>query len=131
MFNKENLSNYRKKISQTKQNKHLLFSNFCYYKNNGMKFSDILKKLNINYRTGKDWECKMTYLEKIHKVTIDDALTTLYFNSKKEIELFNFLIKGINFWEKYEDVNKQIPISRYYFRRVKSYIIEQAENMKD
>lgn len=131
MFNKEILTNCREKILQTKANTSLLFKKFCYLKNKGIKLSKIAETLKVNYRTVQKWEYKMTYLEKIHKVKIDDALKSLYFTSKKEIELFNFLTKDINFWEKYEEIVKTIPISRYYFRRVKGYIIEQVDLMED
>ena len=72
----------------------------------------------------------MSMIEKIGDVKIDRALNEMIFTSKREIELFNYLKQDLNFWETYEEVTKIIPISRYYFRRVKEYIIEELNSLE-
>lgn len=123
--------NIIKKIKQTKQNFSLLFEKFSYYRNNGLSLNHIKKLLDINYITILKYERKLKMIDKIHKVTIDRALRELIFKSENEIRLFNFLIKDLNFWKTYEQVTKQIPISRYFFNRVREYILEEVNNFKD
>lgn len=123
--------NIIKKINQTKENFSLLFTKFCYYYNNGLSLNHIKKLLDINYVTVLKYERKRQMIDKIHQVTIDRALRELIFKSEGEIKLFNFLIKDLNFWKTYEQVNKQIPISRYFFNRVREYILEEVNNFKD
>ena len=43
------------KIIKTKLNFTLLFKKYCYYKNNGMKIKEIVKNLDITYKTEKRW----------------------------------------------------------------------------
>ena len=124
-------ANIIKKINQTKANFSLLFTKFCYYYNKWLSLNHIKKLLDINYVTVLKYERKRQMIDKIHKVTIDRALRELIFKSEGEIKLFDFLIKDLNFWKTYEQVNKQIPISRYFFNRVREYILEEVNNFKN
>lgn len=124
-------TNIIEKIKKNKQNFSLLFKEFYYNRNDGLNLNQIRKKLDVNYLTVLKYERKRVMLDKIHKVTIDRALRELIFNSVQEIKLFNYLITDLNFWLTYEQVNQQIPISRYYFKRVKEYILEEVNNLKD
>lgn len=123
-------ANIIKKIKQTKQNFSLLLEKFSYYRNNGLNLNQIKNLLNVNYVTILKYERKLKMIDKIHQVTIDRALKELIFKSENEIRLFDFLIKDLNFWKTYEQVNKQIPISRYFFNRVREYILEEVEKIK-
>lgn len=112
------------KIVKTKQNYVLNFSKYCYYRDIGLKFKEISDKLKVNYRTQKRMENQYNILDKIHSVTPDKALKEQYFSTFKELELFSFLIKDTNYFLKYNEVNKQFPISRYFYKRVRDYISE-------
>lgn len=115
------------KILKTKLNRRLLFEKFCYYIKQGKSNSFIYEELKLNYRTVEKWKIKMDFIEKINKVKIDRALREMIFTTKKEIELFNLLVTGLNFWCSYEEITKEynINISRYFFKRVKQYIMEE------
>lgn len=117
------------KILKTKLNRRLLFERFCYYIKQGKSISFICEELKLNYRTVKKWKIKMDFIEKINKVKIDRALREMIFTTKKEIELFNLLVTGLNFWCSYEEITKEynINISRYFFKRVKQYIMEEID----
>ena len=116
-----------KKILSTKMNFSLLFSQFCYYKNNGMLLKDISKIIQINWRTLKSMDKKYNLLEKIHSVSIDKAIKEKTITTLIEVELFEFLIKDGNFFMKYPELNKKFPVSRYFYNRVKNYILEEIQ----
>jgi hypothetical protein len=67
----------------------------------------------------------MNFIEKISTVKIDRALSELIFSTKEQILCFEYLIKDYNYFLSYEEVLKEVKISRYYFKAVKNYIKEE------
>lgn len=73
----------------------------------------------------------MDMIAKIHEVKINRALNELIFTNKAQIQLFLYLTKDLNFFDSYENISKEFKVSRYYFNRVKEYILEEVNSMKD
>ena len=67
----------------------------------------------------------MNFIQKIENVKIDRALSELIFSTKEQIICFEYLTKEYNYFLPFEDVQKEIKISRYYYKAVKNYIKEE------
>lgn len=117
------------KINQTKANFALLFPKFCYFKNSGMKLKDIIKQLKITYKTAQKWRYKVEFIDKIRQVTLDRAFNEMIFKKKEQIQCFEYLKLELNFWSTYEEVAKNINISRYHYKQVRDYIIEELKTV--
>lgn len=115
------------KIIQTKSNFTLLFSKFCYFNESGMKNKEILKQLEITYKTLQKWRKKWMITDRIKAVTLDRALKEMIFKKKEQIQCFEYLQEDYNFWSSYKEVSKVIDISQYHFKQVKDYIMEEID----
>jgi hypothetical protein len=67
----------------------------------------------------------MEFTNKIKNVKIDRALADLIFSNKEQILCFEFLKQDYNYFLSYDEVSKQIKISRYFYKIVKNYIKEE------
>lgn len=115
------------KINDTKHNRIAKMSALNYNKN--MPEHVFIKKFNICKRTLKKWKGQMEVLKKLNKVTMDRALKELIFNHKSQILCFEYLKKDLNLFCTYDEVNKEIPITRYYYKIVKQYILDELKNV--
>lgn len=93
--------------------------------------NDFLKDLNICKKTLRKWKKKMTILEKMKKITVDRALQEMIFTDKSQIDAFNYLKEDVNWFSTWTEVNKEVKISRYFFRIVKKYMLEEVKNIND
>ena len=89
-----------------------------------------IKELRICTKTVKKWKNKMQFIEKIGDVKIDRALKQMLFTQKCQIECFEFLVKDFNYFATFQQVKKQVKITRYLYNVVKSYIRQQLTRMK-
>lgn len=116
-----------KKINDTKFNRILKMKHLVY--NITIDENVFEKKFKVCKKTIRKWKKKMTLLEKIEKVNIDRALSEMIFKNKAQILCFEFMKKDLNFFSTYEEVNKEIVISRYFYKTVKKYILEEIEKI--
>lgn len=116
-----------KKINDTKFNRILKMKNLVY--NITIDENVFEKKFKVCKKTIRKWKKKMALLEKIEKVNIDRALSEMIFKNKAQILCFEFMKKDLNFFSTYEEVNKEIVISRYFYKTVKKYILEEIEKI--
>ena len=114
-------------INDSKFNRILKMQKLNY--NNLYDENEILKTLNICKKTLIKWRIKMNILNKLEKITIDRALNDMIFTDRCQIETFNYLKKDVNWFATWGEVNKIIPISRYFFRIVKKYMLEECEKI--
>ena len=115
------------KINDSKFNRILKMQKLNY--NNLYDENEILKTLNICKKTLIKWRIKMNILNKLEKITIVRALNDMIFTDRCQIETFNYLKKDVNWFATWGEVNKIIPISRYFFRIVKKYMLEECEKI--
>ena len=90
---------------------------------------EVLDRLSICYKTLTKWKKQMEFIKKINEVKIDRALREMLFTSKEQVQCFEFLIKDLNYFSTYEEVNKIVPISRYYFKIVHKYIKDELTKL--
>lgn len=124
----ENAKNITGKINDTKFNRLLKMKKLSY--NNNIDEKIILKDLNICQKTLKEWKRKMQMTNRLEKVTIDRALKEMIFTQKSQIECFEFLKKDLNYFATFEEVRKNVDITRYLYRVVKKYIREEITTEK-
>jgi hypothetical protein len=124
----ENSKNITGKINDTKFNRLLKMKKLSY--NNNIDEKIILKDLNICQKTLKEWKRKMQMTNRLEKVTIDRALKEMIFTQKSQIECFEFLKKDLNYFATFEEVRKNVDITRYLYRVVKKYIREEITTEK-
>ena len=119
------MDNINKKIKQTKERKNEIMNSLIYFINNKLDLKQIAQKLRIDIRTVRKWSNQMNFIQKIENVKIDRALSELIFSTKEQIICFEYLTKEYNYFLPFEDVQKEIKISRYYYKAVKNYIKEE------
>lgn len=117
------------KIKQTKDKKPEILKRIIYIDDN-KKLKQLASVVNVDFRTIQKWKKEMNFIEKIENVKIDRALSELIFSTKEQILCFEFLTKDYNYFLSYEEVYKQVKISRYFFKTVKSYIKEELVKTK-
>lgn len=118
------------KIKKTKAKKYETLKNLIYFMDNNESLKQIAQKLQIDVRTLKKWSTQMNFIQKIENVKIDRALSELIFSTKEQILCFEYLIQDYNYFLSYEEVLKEVKISRYYFKAVKNYIKEELVKAK-
>ena len=98
----------------------------CSFQEINEKSTSVLaKELKINYRTAKSLKRKVEMKDILAQVKIDRALREFLFSCPAQVKLFDYLITDLNFFNKFDDVKKVIPISRYHYNKVKIYIQEE------
>ena len=131
---KQSLQEIKKveKINETKLKRSLLLYEICYNIDMAeITSSKLSQQLKINYRTAKKLKGYYQMKEILQKVKIDRALRELLFSCPEQVECFYFLIKDLNYFYRFDDVQKEIKISRYNYRKVKEYIQEELKRITD
>lgn len=67
--------------------------------------------------------------EILEKVKIDRAIAEFRFNCPQEVLCFDFLVKDLNYFRKYEEVKKELGISRHHYKKVKEFIAEEIKSL--
>lgn len=93
--------------------------------NSALNSEEALLRLNICYKTLKTWKKKMEFVKRIDEVTIDRALKEMLFTDKSQIECFEFMVKDFNYFCTFDEINKHVKITRYYYKIVKDYIHDE------
>lgn len=110
------------KINNTKQNRVVLMQEVL---NNCGNEKYLIEKIGICKKTLQKWKGKMEVLEKLKNVTIDRALREVLFTKKSQIQCFEWLMKDLNYFSTFNEVKEIIPITRYHYNIVKTYIREE------
>lgn len=116
-----------RKINDTKFSRVLKMNKLIY--NNIINEDEILEDLKICKKTLKKWKEKMNILQKIEKITIDRALNEMIFKDKNQIACFNYLKEDCNWFAPLSEIQKVVPISRYYYKAVKEYMMEEIQKI--
>ena len=76
-------------------------------------------------------ESEFNAAKKITEVKkLDRAFREMLFKKKEQIKCFDYLTTDYNFWSTYEEITKEIAISRYHYKQVKDYIIDELNRIK-
>lgn len=97
--------------------------------NNDLNTKEILLRLNICYKTLTTWKKKMEFIKRIDEVTINRALKEMLFTDKSQIKCFEFMIKDFNYFCTFDEINKHVKITRYYYKIVKDYIHDELTKL--